>query len=110
MLIRTLTDEDYNEVYHSEIPVVLKFHAAWCGPCKAVMPAIEKLAEEYTNRIQVCAIDIDGNHEAAQHFRIMCVPVIMFIKNGLVEGQIVGMTPNFEYDVRTRIEKMLEGA
>ena len=79
----TLTDENFEtEVLSSEMPVVVDFWAAWCGPCKLMNPIIDSLAEEYDGRAKLAKINIDEYEQLAGNYHIMGVPTLLFFKGG----------------------------
>lgn len=91
-----LTVEDGNfqqEVLDSEKPVIVDFWATWCVPCKAIEPVVEKLAEEYKEKIKVVRINVDNSQKTPAKFGIRGIPTILMFKNGRVMGQLVGAVP-----------------
>jgi thioredoxin 1 len=90
----TITDANYaQEVLLSPLPVVLDCWAAWCGPCRAVAPSIERLATEYAGRAKVCKLDVDNNPRTAAALRVQGIPALFFVAGGQVVDQLVGAHP-----------------
>jgi len=72
-------------------PVIVDFHALWCGPCKIQSPILKQVADELGERVRVIKIDVDVNQEIAGKFRIQSVPTLMIFKNGEVKYQHAGV-------------------
>ncbi len=82
MSVVHLTKENFKEeVLDSKVPVLVDFFATWCGPCKAVSPVVEELAEELTDA-KVFKIDVDEQMELARQYRVMSIPTFLVFKNG----------------------------
>ena len=86
----------YENVVQSKVPVLVDFTATWCGPCKAMKPAIHEIETAYGRRIKVVAIDIDERPDLADHFRVTGVPRLMVIKDGKIQEDEVGQRGYYE--------------
>ena len=82
-----------NEVKKSDIPVMIDFWAAWCGPCLMIAPFVEEAAKTYDGRLKVGKVDVDNNHKIASELAIMSIPAVLFFKNGQVVDQVIGAVP-----------------
>lgn len=84
MSIINVTDANYqNEVMESDVPVLMDFHATWCGPCKMLSPVLEQVAAEMTNA-KICKIDVDQAPALAQKFNVVSVPTLVVMNKGEV--------------------------
>jgi thioredoxin 1 len=79
-----------NEVLESNVPVVVDFFAEWCGPCKAMAPALEQVAKEMEGKVKIVKIDVDQNPNVTQQYRIQAMPTLMIFKDGKVAATQVG--------------------
>lgn len=70
------------EVLQSTVPTVVDFWAAWCGPCRAVGPELEALAEAHGDRLKVVKVDVDANPDTAARYGVMSIPTIVLFKDG----------------------------
>jgi len=107
-LIEVTDDSFENEVLEAEVPVLVDYWAPWCGPCKMAAPVLEKIAGEYEGRLKICKINVDEEREVASKHRVMSVPTMFLFKDGELVDQIVGVKPNFESDLKRRIEPYLD--
>jgi len=78
------------EVLKSALPVLVDFWAPWCGPCKAISPSVDALAEEMADQLKVVKINTDEDAEIAVKYGIMSIPTLLVIKGGEVVETLVG--------------------
>jgi thioredoxin 1 len=89
--VLNITDAQFSsEVLESDIPVLLDFTAVWCGPCKAIAPLLDQLAESQKGKIKVCKIDIDANQATPNQFGVQSIPTLLLFKGGKVAARQVG--------------------
>ncbi len=81
------------EVEQAEGLVLVDFWATWCGPCVAIAPVIEKLAEDYAGKVKVLKLDTDSNQATAMRFNIRSIPTMLLFKGGKVVDTIIGADP-----------------
>jgi thioredoxin 1 len=81
------------EVLKSDVPVLVDFWAVWCGPCKAIAPAVEELAKQYKGKVKVAKMDVDEHQQVPQQFGIRSIPTLLLFKGGRVVDTIVGAVP-----------------
>jgi thioredoxin 1 len=94
----TITDDNFDqEVLQAEKPVLVDFWAEWCGPCKALAPLIEDLANEYGEKVKVGKVDTDANREISVRFSISAIPTVIVFKGGEIVEKFVGLRGKKDY-------------
>ena len=79
------------EVYQADVPVLVDFYADWCGPCKAMGPVVEALAQEYEGKVKVGKINTHDNQDIAMEYGVMSIPTFIVFKGGKAVKKMVGM-------------------
>ena len=100
-----ITDELGKELIASGKPVVIDFWAEWCGPCRAVAPIVEELAEEYAEQVNIGKCDVDSCDDITANYRVRNIPTIVFIKGGEVVDKHVGAIN--KADLKAKIDALL---
>jgi thioredoxin 1 len=98
-----VTDNTFEqEVIKSEKSVLVDFWAPWCGPCRAIGPVVEDLAEAYKDRIKVAKLNIDDNPKTATVYGVMSIPTLILYKDGKALDKVVGLVP------KDRLEELMK--
>jgi thioredoxin 1 len=89
-----VTDAEFNDkVLQSPLPVIVDFWAAWCSPCRAIAPALERIAVEQDGRLIVVKVDVDENPMYSQQFGVQGIPTLVLVHKGQEVNRIVGALP-----------------
>ena len=104
-MIKHGNDTNFNlEVLNSDKPVLVDFWATWCGPCKMLAPAVEKVANNLEGKIDIVKVDVDENPVVANTYGISSIPTLILFKGGKPVGKMVGFRP------AEQIESAVRGA
>ena len=100
---KEFTSDNFDtEVIKCEKPVLVDFWAEWCGPCRAIAPIIEELADDYQGKVKVGKLNVDNDNQVASQYGVRSIPALLIFKNGTIVNQIVGAVP------KTRITEVLD--
>ena len=99
--------EFQQKISETSKPVIVDFWAAWCAPCMMTKPILEKLAQEYADRIEFMPINADDSREVLKQFRVLGIPTVLTLRNGKVVGRVTGAQNEANY--RSMFEALAEG-
>ena len=100
-------DSFESEVLESDILVIVDFWAPWCRPCLISAPVLESIAHEYRGQVKVCKLDVDQARRTAMKYSIRSIPTLIFYKDGRIVDRVVGVIPNYEIELKRKIESHL---
>ena len=93
-LLGVATDDNFEgEVLKSDKPVLIDFWAPWCGPCKAIGPVVEDLAEKFKDNVKIMKLNVDENQKTAVNYGVRSIPTLILFKGGKVLDTLIGLVP-----------------
>ncbi len=101
-------DNFQQEVLGADTPVLVDFYADWCGPCKALAPVIEELADEFGDQLKVAKLDVDQNNELSMQYGVQSIPTMVLFNDGDEADRIVGFLPKGQ--LKEQLEAHLNAA
>ena len=89
--VMEFNDQNFDsDVLKAGMPVLVDFWAVWCGPCKAIAPIVEEVANDYSGKVRVGKIDVDSNNQVAMRYGIRSIPTLLLFSGGEVVDQVIG--------------------
>lgn len=89
--VSEVSDQTFEtEVLKAETPVLVDFWAAWCGPCRSLAPTVDRLAEEFGDRLKFVKFDIDESAFLTNRFEIKSIPTLVLFKDGSEQDRLIG--------------------
>lgn len=104
--VLAVTDDTFDaEVLKSELPALVDFWASWCGPCRAIGPVVEELAEEYAGKVKIAKLNVDESPKTPGQYGIRAIPTLIMFKDGEVVDQITGAVSKSH--IETALQKIV---
>ena len=100
--VNVTSDTFSQEVLDAATPVVIDFWAPWCGPCRAIAPVLDQLAQSYAGRVKVAKVNVDEHPQLASAFRVRGIPTLVALNAGEIVGEIVG------FGGKARLEELFD--
>lgn len=104
-MAQVVTNTNIDEIISGGKPVMIDFWAAWCGPCRMLTPTVDEIAAEYDGRVVVAKCNVDDAEDVAMQFRIRNIPTLIFFKDGVPAGRLVGLVSKAE--IAAELDKLV---
>mgnify|MGYP000943833980 FL=1 len=104
MILHVTDDSFETDILKADKPTLVDFWATWCGPCRALGPIIEEVADQFKNQVKVSKINIDENPKVTAQYGVMSIPTLILFKEGKPLDRLVGLVP------KERLEEFVKKA
>jgi len=104
-MVKVITENNIAEVLASDVPVLVDFWAAWCGPCRALSPTVDEIAEEFEGKAVVAKCNVDDCESICMNYGIRNIPTLLFFKGGQLVDRTVGVVP--KADIASKLTNLL---
>jgi len=101
-----VTDANFEETIKNNKLVFIDFWATWCGPCRALAPTIDEIAQEYSGKVLIGKLDVDTNPSTAEKFQVFSIPTMILFKDGQETERLVGLS--VKKNITALIDKHLQ--
>ncbi|TNF81138.1 MAG: thioredoxin [Acidobacteria bacterium] len=97
-ILNISSDNFEQEVLGADVPVLVDFWAAWCGPCRMVAPVLEELAEQMEGKVRIAKVNVDENQDIAVQFQVSSIPTFILFKDGEAADRMLGAMPKGAFE------------